>query len=85
PQVRRFFTENARFWLEQFRFDGLRLDAVHAIEDEGWLAALPGELRTMLAEGDGANRHLHLVLENDNNDAELLAKGYDAQWNDDAH
>ncbi|WP_026200706.1 malto-oligosyltrehalose trehalohydrolase [Cupriavidus sp. UYPR2.512] len=85
PQVRRFFTENARYWLEQFRFDGLRLDAVHAIEDEGWLAALPGELRTMLAEGDGASRHLHLVLENDNNDAALLATGYDAQWNDDAH
>lgn len=85
PQVRRFFTENARYWLEQFRFDGLRLDAVHAIEDEGWLAALPGELRTVLAQGDGANRHIHLVLENDNNDAGLLATGFDAQWNDDAH
>ncbi|WP_432260725.1 malto-oligosyltrehalose trehalohydrolase [Cupriavidus sp. TMH.W2] len=85
PQVRRFFTENARYWLEQFRFDGLRLDAVHAIEDEGWLAALPGELRAMLAAGGGADRHLHLVLENDNNDARLLAEGYDAQWNDDAH
>ncbi len=85
PQVRRFFTENARYWLEQFRFDGLRLDAVHAIEDEGWLAALPGELRTMRAAGDGSNRHIHLVLENDNNDAGLLATGFDAQWNDDAH
>lgn len=85
PQVRRFFTENARYWLEQFRFDGLRLDAVHAIEDEGWLAALPGELRTALADGDGPRRHVHLVLENDDNDAALLAAGYDAQWNDDAH
>jgi len=85
PQVRRFFTENARYWLDQFRFDGLRLDAVHAIEDEGWLAALPGELRPMLADGAGSNRHLHLVLENDENDAALLAQGFDAQWNDDAH
>ncbi len=33
-EVRRFFTENARYWLEEFRFDGLRLDAVHAIDDE---------------------------------------------------
>src|SRR3546814_13052857 len=31
------------------------------------------------------DRHVHLVLENDNNAASLLRKGFDAQWNDDAH
>jgi len=85
PEVQRFFTENAHYWLDAFRFDGLRLDAVHAIRDEGWLAGLPGELRTSLEATDGAARHLHLILENDHNDAGLLAAGYDAQWNDDAH
>ncbi|URF08124.1 malto-oligosyltrehalose trehalohydrolase [Cupriavidus campinensis] len=80
PEVRRFFGESARYWLESFRFDGLRLDAVHAIEDEGWLPQLAHDLRQCLP-----GRHLHLVLENDHNDAALLAAGYDAQWNDDAH
>ncbi|WP_156546263.1 malto-oligosyltrehalose trehalohydrolase [Cupriavidus sp. D384] len=79
-EVRRFFGENARYWLESFRFDGLRLDAVHAIEDEGWLPQLAHELRTCLPD-----RHVHLVLENDHNDVALIQAGYDAQWNDDAH
>ncbi|MGO4331169.1 malto-oligosyltrehalose trehalohydrolase [Cupriavidus sp. 2TAF22] len=80
PEVRRFFTENALYWLEDFRFDGLRLDAVHAIVDEGWLRELAGEIRARHPD-----RHIHLVLENDHNDAGLLAAGYDAQWNDDGH
>jgi len=84
-EVRRFFTENARYWLNEFRFDGLRLDAVHAIEDEGWLAGLPGELRGSTQSADDTDRHVHLILENDRNDAGLLSTGYDAQWNDDAH
>ncbi|MCD9119664.1 alpha-amylase family glycosyl hydrolase [Cupriavidus sp. UGS-1] len=79
-EVRDFFTENASYWLQDFRFDGLRLDAVHAIADEGWLAELAPTLRQRCA-----GRQIHLVLENDNNDAALLAGGYDAQWNDDAH
>ena len=35
PQVRRFAVENALYWLGDFRFDGLRLDAVHAIAEAG--------------------------------------------------
>ncbi len=81
-EVRRFFTENARYWLEEFRFDGLRLDAVHAIDDEGWLTTLPSDLRACPGM---QGRHVHLVLENDHNDASLLSAGFDAQWNDDAH
>ena len=80
PEVRRFFTENALYWLEDFRFDGLRLDAVHAIVDEGWLRELAVEVRTRHPE-----RHIHLVLENDDNEAALLSAGFDAQWNDDGH
>jgi maltooligosyltrehalose trehalohydrolase len=80
PVVRRFFIENALYWLEEYRFDGLRLDAVHAIPDRDWLIELA---RTVRAEITG--REVHLVLENDHNDADLLADAYTAQWNDDAH
>ena len=78
--VRRFFTENALYWLEEFRFDGLRLDAVHAILDRSWLVELAAEVRARIAD-----RHIHLVAENENNDAALLTEGFDAQWNDDFH
>lgn len=81
PAVRRYFEENALYWLMEYRFDGLRLDAVHAIEDPGWLIELAQFLRGQVP----AHRHVHLVLENDDNRASLLTQGYDAQWNDDAH
>lgn len=80
-EVRAYFIENALYWLQDYRFDGLRLDAVHAISDDGWLTELAQTVRQTF---DG-QRHVHLVLENDNNDAQLLTRGFDAQWNDDAH
>jgi maltooligosyltrehalose trehalohydrolase len=81
PMVRRFFIENAIYWLTEFRFDGLRLDAVHAIRDENFLLELAAEVRA----GVAANRHVHLVVENDDNDSRVLRNGFDAQWNDDFH
>ena len=36
-EVRRFFTDNALYWLIEYRFDGLRFDAVHAITEPAWL------------------------------------------------
>ena len=80
--VRSFFGDNALYWLKEYRFDGLRFDAVHAIVDkEKWLQDLAVRLRSAMPAG----RHIHLVLENDDNTASLLRHGYDAQWNDDAH
>ena len=79
-EVRQFFSDNARYWLFEFGFDGLRFDAVHAIRDEGWLAELAGELRS-----EAAGRQIHLVLENEDNTARHLRSGFDAQWNDDMH
>ena len=81
PEVRRFFIENAIYWLTEFRFDGLRFDAVHAICDKSFLPELAGEVRTTV----GQERHVHLVLENDDNDTALLREGFDAQWDDDLH
>ena len=85
PVVREFFVHNALYWLNEFRFDGLRLDAVHAILDDS-----PTHILTELAErvraACGPDRHVHLVLENDANQAHFLdASRYDAQWNDDFH
>jgi maltooligosyltrehalose trehalohydrolase len=87
--TRRFFIENALYWLTAFRFDGLRLDAVHAIYDDSRPHILT-ELAERVRSGPGSTRCIHLVLENDDNEAGWLRRGgtgagYDAQWNDDAH
>ncbi|HEU4619226.1 MAG TPA: malto-oligosyltrehalose trehalohydrolase [Gammaproteobacteria bacterium] len=68
--VRRFFIDNALYWLEEYRFDGLRLDAVHAILDDSepsFLAELAAEVERLPSA-----RPKHLVLENGNNAARLL-------------
>ena len=80
-EVREYFIHNALYWLHEYRFDGLRLDAVHAIGDRDFLLELAQRVRASVP----APRHVHLVLENDDNDAGLLEAGYTAQWNDDAH
>jgi maltooligosyltrehalose trehalohydrolase len=92
PEVRAFVTGNALYWLREYRFDGLRLDAVHAIAEPGEISMLHDLSR---AAGDLATetgRHIHLVLENDDNVASLLDASeerprgkYRAQWNDDYH
>jgi malto-oligosyltrehalose trehalohydrolase len=81
PQVREFFIANALYWLMEDRFDGLRLDAVHAIGDSTFLDQLAMRARAATEPG----RHIHLMLENEANDAQRLQHGYDAQWIDDGH
>ena len=80
-EVRQFFTENALYWLMEYRFDGLRFDAVHAITDADWLDEMAAQVRATLEPG----RHVHLVLEHDGNVANHLRRDFDAQWNDDGH
>jgi malto-oligosyltrehalose trehalohydrolase len=84
PDVRAYFAENAAYWLAEFRFDGLRLDATHAIVDPQAPSFLH-EVRTTARAACEPERHVALVVENDENDATLLDDGYDAQWNDDVH
>ncbi|SDG30481.1 malto-oligosyltrehalose trehalohydrolase [Phytopseudomonas seleniipraecipitans] len=80
-EVRDFFIDNALMWVQDYRVDGLRLDAVHAIGERDFLIELAERLHGSIP----STRHLHLVLENEHNDAELLQRGFIAQWNDDGH
>jgi malto-oligosyltrehalose trehalohydrolase len=91
-EVRAFAIENALYWLREYRFDGLRLDAVHAIAEPGEISMLHDLSRAAGDLADKTGRHIHLVLENDDNAASLLdaeeekPRGkYRAQWNDDYH
>jgi maltooligosyltrehalose trehalohydrolase len=84
--VRDFFIHNALYWLEEFHFDGLRFDALHAIRDES-ATHIFNELAAQVRNGPGRARPIHLVLENHANEARYLGNGgrFDAQWNDDIH
>ncbi|MBU1263373.1 MAG: malto-oligosyltrehalose trehalohydrolase [Gammaproteobacteria bacterium] len=83
--VREFFIHNALYWLTEYHFDGLRLDAVHAIIDDSAPHILT-ELAARVHAAIGPERQVHLVLENDANEARYLGAGrYAAQWNDDIH
>ncbi len=89
--VRDFAIHNVLYWLEEYRFDGLRFDAVDWILDDSEPHVLE-EIATTVRNTIPSDRHVHLVLENDNNDPHLLQRGpdgrvvyYDAQWNDDIH
>lgn len=80
-EVRDFFLDNALMWLLEYRFDGLRLDAVHAIDNPDFLKELAHRVREQVDSG----RHVWLMLENELNQASLLQQDFDAQWNDDFH
>ncbi len=61
--VRDFFIHNALYWLEEFHFDGLRIDAVHAIADDTE-PDIVTELAFAMRRGPGRERYVHLILEN---------------------
>jgi maltooligosyltrehalose trehalohydrolase len=87
--VRDFFVHNALYWLEEYHFDGLRFDAVHAIADDSqqhFIAEIAARIRDGLPD-----RQVHLVLENADNQARWLEREggapvlHTAQWADDIH
>ncbi len=90
-EVRRFFCDNAIMWLKDYHFDGLRLDAVHAIVDTSAITFLEQLATQVDALKASLGRHLVLIAESDLNDPrvvrpwELGGFGIDAQWSDDIH
>jgi maltooligosyltrehalose trehalohydrolase len=88
--VRRFFVDNALYWLNEFHVDALRLDAVHAIVDTSethLLKQLAAEFRAQAAR---LGRPAFLIAESDFNDVRVIRPegeglGLDAQWSDDFH
>jgi maltooligosyltrehalose trehalohydrolase len=90
-EVRQYFCDNAAMWLRDYHFDGLRLDAVHAIVDTSaftFLEQLATEVDALKAS---LGRHLVLIAESDSNDPRIVRPweiggfGLDAQWSDDIH
>ncbi len=87
--ARELFVENAAYWIDEFHFDGLRLDATQQIYDaspEHLVAAIARRVR----EAAGA-RATFLVAENEPQETKLVRQtsrggyGLDALWNDDFH
>jgi maltooligosyltrehalose trehalohydrolase len=90
-EVRRFFIQNALYWVTEFRVDALRLDAVHGIFDFSALHFLQELACAVHAQAERLNRRIYVIAESDLNDARLVRSqelggyGLDAQWNDDFH
>ena len=91
PAVRRYILDNVRYWFESMHVDALRLDAVHALHDDGPVHILEEMAIETAALAAHLGRPLELVAESDLNDPKLItpreAQGYglDAQWSDDFH
>ncbi|MFO7855464.1 MAG: malto-oligosyltrehalose trehalohydrolase [Paracoccaceae bacterium] len=85
PPVAEFFLQNAEMWLRDYAADGLRLDAVHQIGDEGDTAFVEALARHV--GGLGLDRELHIVAEDERNLVSYVDAGgvLRAQWNDDWH
>jgi maltooligosyltrehalose trehalohydrolase len=90
-EVRWFFVHNALQWVDEFRFDALRVDAVHAIVDhsaEPFLQDLTAVVRTRAQE---LGRQIYTMAESNLNDPRIITPregfglGFDSQWSDDYH
>jgi maltooligosyltrehalose trehalohydrolase len=87
--ARNFFVENAAYWIDEFHFDGLRLDATQDMHDASPEHAIAAMVRAVRAAA--GERRVFIVGENEPQDTRLVrtadAGGYglDALWNDDFH
>ena len=90
-EVRAFIIGNALMWLRDYHIDGLRLDAVHALEDHRALPLLEELAAATDALAAQLGRELVLIAESDLNDPRLVTAreaggtGLTAQWSDDFH
>ncbi len=90
-QVEDFFVENALHWVHEYHIDGLRLDATHAIEDEGERHVLELLTDRLHEAGDDLGRRVLVVAEDERNLTTLIRPrsaggfGMDGVWADDFH
>lgn len=89
--VRKFVLDNVRMWIGDYHFDGLRLDAIHAIYDFGARHILRDIKDAAESASKGRGYGAHIVAESDLNDVRIVLPperggyGLDAQWSDDFH
>lgn len=90
-EVRRYFVDNALHWVREYRVDGLRLDAIHAIFDQSAPSFLEELSEAVGREARRQGRPVTVVGETHSNDARLVRPrdeggiGLDAIWSDDLH
>lgn len=89
--VRDYFIQNALYWFQNYHFDALRLDAIHAIYDLGAKHFLQELADEVAALSTSLGRKFYLIAESDLNDVRVIREkqlggyGLDAQWSDDFH
>ncbi len=89
--VRWFFIHSALQWIDEYHFDGLRVDAVHAIVDHSAEPFLQDLTTAVRRRGRELGRHVYTIAESDLNDPRVILPsedfglGFDAQWSDDFH
>ncbi len=89
--VRRFFLENALYWIEDVGIDALRLDAIHAIFDQSACPFLQELASVVHQRSEESGRKVYLIAESDLNDPRVIHPAHqgglslDAQWSDDFH
>ncbi|HAU32459.1 MAG: Malto-oligosyltrehalose trehalohydrolase [Desulfotomaculum sp. 46_296] len=90
-EVKRFYIENALMWINEFHIDGLRLDAIHEIEDRSAIPFLEELAEVIHRQAKRLGRHIYVFAESDLNDDRVIRPrtlsgfGLDAQWSDDFH
>jgi maltooligosyltrehalose trehalohydrolase len=90
-EVRRYFIENALYWITECHIDALRLDAVHAIVDHSALPFLEELAVAVHEQGDRLHRRVYVIAESDLDDTRIIRPGalggygHDAQWSDSFH
>ncbi|MDQ2643722.1 MAG: malto-oligosyltrehalose trehalohydrolase [Myxococcota bacterium] len=89
--VREFFAENARYWIEEFHLDGLRLDATQSLHDASPKHIVAEVVERARDGGKRLGKQIYVVAENEPQESRLVRPlerggyGCDALWNDDLH
>ncbi len=90
-EVRRYFIDNALYWVTEYHVDALRLDAIHGIFDAGPTHVLQELTEAVHAQAKALGRTVLVIAESDLNDNRVITDvsaggwGLDAQWSDDFH